>query len=298
MTRLLAILASLVVLLFAGCAEPLQPTLDVTPTALTLVAGQKVQLTVTRRFAGGAVEDVTNRVTYVSSNTLLATVTKDGSRGLVTAGVDAGSVLIRVTDTSSDATGVATFTVVAPAIQSIAITPSPARVMTKGESLKFTAVATLNTGVTRDVTTQVLWSSTDGTVASVGNTAADKGVVTALSKGDTTIIATDATSFVQGRTIVFVSGESPQLVAILVTPNPGIVQVAQTAQYNAQGVFSDGSTRDLTGAVRWSSSRTDLATIDTNGLVTGVAVGDTTITASAPDATSTVAGSAALKIAP
>ncbi len=298
MTRIYALLVSLIVLLFSGCAEPTQPTLDIVPGNGTLVSGQHVQLTVTRRFPGGAVEDVTNKVTYTTSNKLIATVTSDGGHGLVTAGDEAGSVLIRIDDPGSDASGVATFTVSAPAIASIAITPSPAIVMTKGESRKFTAVATLNTGVTRDVTDQVLWSSTDTAIATVGNEAADKGVVTAISKGDTTIIATDATTFVQGRTIVFVSGEAPQLKAIVVSPNPGIAQVGKNAQFAAIGVLSDGSTRDLTKDVKWSSSRTDVATIDANGLVTGVAAGDTTITASAPDPTSTVVGSAALKIVP
>ena len=72
--RLHAFLCSLLALachLLSGampsCAEPVEPTLDLTPTAQTLITGQPLQLTVTRRFPGGSIEDVTGSVTYTSS---------------------------------------------------------------------------------------------------------------------------------------------------------------------------------------------------------------------------------------
>jgi trimeric autotransporter adhesin len=282
-------------LVFAGCGEPLTPTLEVTPSALALVSGQSVQLTVTRRFSGGAVEDVTNKVSYTTSNKLVATV--DPARGLVVAREDDGAVLIRVTDPSSDAVGVATVTVTLPRIQSIELSPAPAIAMKVRESRHFTAVATYTNGTTRDVTSNVLWSSTNEAAAVVGNGPNDKGLVLAVSPGDTTVLATDNETRVQGRSIVFVQGNAPQLKAIVVTPNPGIVSIGQSLQMGALGVFSDGSARDLTNDVKWSSTRTDLATVQ-NGLVAGVAAGSLTITASAPESTSTVAGSAALTVVP
>src|SRR5438445_11818299 len=104
---LVALLFVVVSVLFS-CAQPQEPTLEVAPTARTLVAGQGVQLTVTRRFAGGAVEDVTAKVTYTTSDKTLANVDK----GIVVAGNGNGSVIIRVFDPTSDASGAATFTIV------------------------------------------------------------------------------------------------------------------------------------------------------------------------------------------
>lgn len=282
----------LTLLSFLGsCAEPLQPQLEVTPTSRALVSGDVVSLTVTRRFPGGAVEDVTSKVAYLTSDRRLAVV--DGN-GVLTAGQDPGSVQVRVIDPASDATTVATFTINPSKIDTIDITPSPAVVLTIGQSRQFTALAHYTNGTTKDVTGQVLWSSSNVAAASVN----EKGFVSAVAAGDTNIVATDNATLVQGRTIVFVTGGAPQLKAILVTPNPAVVQATKTLQFSALGVLSDGSTTDITAQVKWSSSRTDLATIDAAGLLTGVAAGDTTVTATGPEPSSSVKGSAAAKVTP
>jgi uncharacterized protein YjdB len=282
-------------LLFASCAEPVTPSLDLTPTPATLVAGQPLQLKVTRKFPGGAVEDVTNRVTYTTSDRSIATVS---GKGEVTAGTEAGPVIIKVFDNDSDASALASITVVASQIASIAIVPSPAIALQSGEIHAFTATATLNDGTTRDVTTTVLWSSTNEAAAVVGNTQLDQGVVRAVAPGDASILATDAATHVQGRSVVFVTGGAPILQAILVTPNPSVVAVGQTAPFEALGIYSDGTNKNLTTSVTWSSSRTDVASVDGDGVVTGVVAGDTTITATGPEPETGVKGSAAAKVVP
>jgi uncharacterized protein YjdB len=69
-------------------------------------------------------------------------------------------------------------------------------------------------------------------------------------------------------------------------------------EMTAVGVYSDGSTKNLTKLVTWSSSRTDAAVVDSSGVVTGVALGDTTVSATGPEPTTTVKGSAAVKVGP
>src|SRR5687768_6726634 len=83
-----------------GCASPAQPVLDVTPGNGALVAGQTVQLAVTRRFPGGSIEVVTDHVTYTTSSRSVAAVNE---RGLVTAGQEAGNAIVRILDPLSDA---------------------------------------------------------------------------------------------------------------------------------------------------------------------------------------------------
>lgn len=283
--------------LFAGCAEPVPPTLDLTPTSQTLVAGQPLQLTVTRRFPGGSVEDVTSRVSYTSTDRSIAVVNE---RGVVTAGSVSGTVLVKAIDSISDATAVAALTVVEAQVTSIDVSPAPALVMDRGTTRAFTATAIYNNGTTREVTNQVLWSSTNPAAANVGNTQLDKGIVNAVAGGDTTILATDAKTLVQGRSIVFVKGSLPTLQSILVTPNPAQVGVGvgMTQELTALGIYSDGSNANLTKSATWTSSRPDAATVNASGVVTGVAVGDTTITATGPEPFTTVKGSAAAKVVP
>ena len=54
----------------------------------------------------------------------------------------------------------------------------------------------------------------------------------------------------------------------------------ETDQFSATGQYSNGTTQSLTSQVSWTSSNTAVATISSAGLVTGVAAGTTTITAS------------------
>ncbi|MDB4935469.1 MAG: von Willebrand factor type domain protein [Labilithrix sp.] len=298
LNTLLCSLLALFSLLFVSCAQPVEPTLDLTPTAQMLISGQPLQLTVTRRFPGGAIEDVTNRVTYTTSDRSIANV---NDRGVVVAGPVSGTAVIKAFDSSSDATALATVSVTEPLITSIDVSPA-VLVMTRSAPARgFTATARFNNGSTGDVTSQVLWSSTNTAVAIVGNSQLDRGIVRPVADGDTSILATDAKTGVAGRATVFVTGGAATLQAILVTPNPAQVAVGTTQDMTALGVYSDGAARNLSAMkmVTWSSSRPDVATVDAaTGTVTGVIAGDTTITATGPEPTTTVKGSAAMKVIP
>lgn len=70
------------------------------------------------------------------------------------------------------------------------------------------------------------------------------------------------------------------LVAIAVSPASQSIQLSGTQQFMALGTFGDNTTRDVTSSVIWTSSSTNIATINSSGLATGIATGVTTITAS------------------
>ncbi len=279
----------------ASCAEPIAPSLDLTPTSQTLISGQTAQLTATRRFPGGALEDVTSRVTYTTSDRTIASINE---RGVVSAGTQTGTVIIKAFDAVGDATAIASFTVVPPVITSIDVSPPVVALTRVSQPRAFTATAHFNNGTTADVTSQVVWSSSNTDVAIVGNTQLDRGVVIPVATGDTTIGATDATTGITGRSTVFVTGGEIALVAIVVTPNPAMVSVTKTQALVATGIFADGSMKNIGDSVTWSSSRTDVATVSAAGVVTGIALGDTTITATGTATSSTLRGSAAVKVVP
>jgi len=69
----------------------------------------------------------------------------------------------------------------------------------------------------------------------------------------------------------------PTLASLTITPANPTIATGQNQQFSAQGTFSDGSHQDLTSAVRWTSSDTGVATINTSGMATSVAKGGTTI---------------------
>ena len=72
---------------------------------------------------------------------------------------------------------------------------------------------------------------------------------------------------------------------LFITPSPVYCPVAQNIQLKAQSYYSDGTLHDFTGSSNWSSNNTGISTVETTGqanpgLLNGVAVGSSTITAS------------------
>lgn len=75
---------------------------------------------------------------------------------------------------------------------------------------------------------------------------------------------------------------APTLRYITISPLTSTIAVTATQQYSAQAYYSDGTVKDGTALVSWSSSNTAVATIiNSSGLATGVAPGTTTITGNA-----------------
>jgi uncharacterized protein YjdB len=74
-------------------------------------------------------------------------------------------------------------------------------------------------------------------------------------------------------------GTTVTLQSIQVTPSTPSINSGATQQFQATGVYSDGSTKSITASVNWLSSSPAVATITTSGLATGVGGGTSNITA-------------------
>ena len=78
------------------------------------------------------------------------------------------------------------------------------------------------------------------------------------------------------------------LVAISISPsNSTLTLSSKTQQFTATGTFGDSSSKDITSSVTWSSSSTNVATINSSGVATAGSTGTTTITASESGITGT-----------
>lgn len=61
---------------------------------------------------------------------------------------------------------------------------------------------------------------------------------------------------------------NPTLSSLAIGPSNPTITKSQTQQMSATGTYDDGSTKDLTGRVTWTSSDASCTTINANGLVT------------------------------
>lgn len=139
--------------------------------------------------------------------------------------------------------------------------------------------------------------------ASVGWTVAPAGVVTLSSASGLTTTLTavgsgDATITAQSGTVTATHDVSveQEFASLELTPNPGTVSVAGTLQLVATGKDPGGSALPSIGTVTYTSSDVSKATVDANGLVSGVAAGDVDITAEATVNAVTQTATAALTV--
>jgi uncharacterized protein YjdB len=235
-------------------------TVSVTPATATVITGATQSLTATVRDVAGVVLPGRD-VSWTSSAPAVATVS---SAGTVT-GVASGSATI--TATVEGRSGSSTITVINPPVAAVAVDP-PSATMLPTDQVNLTARVTDATGnvlAGRVVT----WSSSNAAVASVNGS----GRVTAVAPGSATISAT-AEGRSGGATITV---NAP---VASVTVSPGTMALLVGAeQLSATSRDSAGNTLQRR-PVDWSSSNPSAATVSAQGLVSGVAPGAATITAS------------------
>src|SRR5437867_2539597 len=236
-------------------------SVTVTPDHLGLTVGQQGQLTATPRDAAG--NPLSGRaITWVSDAPAVATV---DNTGRVTA---AGVGTATITATSETKSGTAQVTVSPVPVASVTVTPDHLglTVVQQGQLTATPRDAAGNPLSGRAIT----WVSDAPAVATVDNT----GRVTAAAVGTATITATSETKSGTAQVTV-----SPVPVAsVTVTPDHLDLTVGQQGQLTATP--RDAAGNPLSGrAVSWGSLAPSVATVDATGLVTAVATGTTTVSA-------------------
>jgi plastocyanin len=257
-------------------ANPTLTGIMVMPTNPTVAAGLTDQFMAMGEFSDGSTTDLSTQVTWASDNTPVVTISNAaGSQGLAT-GVSQGNA--NISATLGTISGSAPFTVTAPVIQSIAVTPANPR-LTGGSTEQFHATGTFSDHSTQDLTSQATWASANNAVATISNLAGTQGLATAIGAGTSNITATFDGQV--GGTLLTVTAP---LVSITITPDTPSVPKGETEQFTAMGHFGDGTTSNITSDVTWGSSDTAIATISNIAASIGkaftLATGTSTISAS------------------
>lgn len=163
-------------------------------------------------------------------------------------------------------------------LASIAVAVPPqaqAQALRPETSIELTATGTYSDGSSRRLDSGVAWASSNHEVAKVS----PAGVVTAVAPGDASLTATlDGVS--GSLTLAVLAPGGGELTALRVAPGQASVVSGGKLQLLAEGTFSDGSLGTLNASALWASSGPGIAAVDGNGLVTAVAPGSATISAS------------------
>lgn len=264
-------------------------SIAITPATWAPNVGGKQAFTAVGTYSDKTTADLTLSVAWASSNTNVVAISNAaGQKGQATA-LDKGTAEIQAT--LAGVTATVPVTVSASPLTSIAVKPDPLNLIL---GIKGTLIATGNyqNGTSQDLTSQVAWSVSDASIASISNATGTAGQIVGLSVGTTAAVAT--LGGVAGKALVSVS--QAKLTAIAITPATAAVNAGAKQQFTAIGTYDNGTTPDLTTQVTWSSSDIRIAQISnaagSNGLATSLVQGTTTITATLAG----VSGTAALTV--
>jgi hypothetical protein len=251
-------------------------SISITPSLAEIAAGSDEQLVVTAIYSNGTKKDLpASDITWTSSNTGAATIGNSGATAGLMSTSNPGTTTITATYQGISIS--TTLTVTAATLVSIEVTPANSSIP-DGVSQPFVATGVYSNHTTQNLTNSVTWSSAASAVATVGNTAGSKGVVTAKNVGADSITAT----------LNGVSGSAP-IKVIAVTLQSIEITGGQplpdgtTEPLVATGVYNNGTTQNLTALVVWSSLNAKIATVSntagSNGVVDGTGLGSTSLSA-------------------
>lgn len=147
---------------------------------------------------------------------------------------------------------------------------SPASVtLFPGQYQSMTAFGIATNGAETDITSRVLWASSNTDVVSVVS-----GNLTANAVGNATISASLGTLSAEVSVVV-----REPYIALAIAPRAATLQPGDTFQLSAVATRFDGTSIDVTGQVTWTSSNPAVMSISPSGLVTAKLKGTASITA-------------------
>lgn len=250
-----------------GGTAPSVVSLSATPSPISMTVGDTQQLTVTATYSDGAVVDVSSSSSYTSSVSGVITIS---SAGLITA-TGAGNTTLTASFSGLSATVPVTVAAATPVVTGLTLTPTSAT-LNVGATQQFTATATYSDGSSSNVNSSASWTILyiSGTnVASVNST----GLVTAQNAGTATLRATY--SGYNASASITVNTPSATMTGLTVSPTSAVLDVGERQQLTAVATYSDGSLRIVSDMASWTVQQLgSVVSVDTRGLVTGLAVGN------------------------
>lgn len=228
------------------------------PARIALKVGDKRTYDLTAKYADGTVKDAAADADWTSSNPAAVTVDKGVVKAVASGKATIAAQLDQKTVTIEVEVDLANSLTANPAMLSFDV----------GQSRTVTLTAVDMNGDDRDVTVEAEWSSSHPEVAQVS-----RGIVTAVSRGKTTITAK------YGGKTVTIPLEVGVVEALEASARFLSTKTGESVQIRLTATLTDGSEKDVSAEAAWKSSNYRIADVR-DGLVTGIGSGKATITAS------------------
>lgn len=230
---------------------------------ITLFPGEEVTLTASIE----PENSTTRKAEWSSDNSSIATVTATGKVKAIAVGTAI------ITAKAEDKVATCRIDVTEEIIEAedIVISPTGPQTLQPGEELQLTATISPENATNKSV----IWSSDDRDIAMVDAT----GLVKAIDEG--VAIITASIGKLTATCKLTVAREIIEVTSVEITPEgPITITEGEELQLTATIAPENATNKEVT----WSSSDKTIATVSETGLVTAIAAGEATITASAGEA--------------
>jgi len=279
---------------YINVQKPRLVGLDIDPSDQTINKGEKVSFTAEGFFSDGSEEDLTNSVTWLSSDELIAKF--ENSTNSI-ASLLTGTVIITAISADgsfSDTTQLRIQPAVLTRIE-IGVVDSNAMSVPKGLTLQFfvNAYYSDNTQKKNICDQSVQWESSSDDKLTFSSTAPGLAKASNLNMGK--VVVTASMENVEATYEIEITDAT--LLSISVSPDNSVLPEGIIQRFVARGLFSDFTEPIITNSVTWSSSHPTVAAIDSKtGIATAISASELTQTTTIFANMDTITGTALLTV--
>lgn len=252
--------------------------LSIEPNTLSLFSNQEKPLEIFE-LIDSRKTNVTNKIKWSVTDPAIAEVSQMG----VVMAKSVGATTIKAHLGNSEAS--LNINVNKNSLESIEIEPANTESYAN-EKIQFKARGFYSDQSNKDISKTIHWSVDDTCIASIDH----NGLLTTLSPGKTTVNANGSTLNQLTKTQITV--KEGFLTGLKMSSNDIDVTVGLKNQLVVIGTYNDGVSKEVTNDCDWTSDKPNFAAVDNNdnkGLITGISVGNTNISANLGDtSTSTI----------
>ena len=278
MTDISASLSPITTTSFLTVTDAVLTSIDITPITSVISNGFTQIYTAIAHYSDGSINNVTDQVTWSTSDQSIANSNNSIIQSLQTGGVTVSANI-------GDVFGFANLSINSAVLQSISIDQLDVSIA-NGTQFEFTATGHYSDSSTQNLTNDVTWTSSSPQISTIQNSTESRGIARSVSEGLSIITATY--SGISNSTNLTVTAATLVSIALQTSNSTLVAGIPQNII--ATGTYSDSSTQDISNDVTWISSDTSVAAISnaiTNkGESIGYIAGNSTITASLSGVTS------------
>ncbi|ABZ75551.1 Ig domain protein group 2 domain protein [Shewanella halifaxensis HAW-EB4] len=264
-----------------ACGGPDNPcpayavALDITPSNSVIAVSTHQIYQAFATYSDGATKDVSQEVSWSSSEPTLATISTNGvAMGALAGEVQITASLPPVQEGGMVLTDSAALKVTDAALMALNIEPGQAQILV-GMSQSYRALALFADGHQQDVTNDASWTSLDTATATIESAGESIGLATGVTVGVTQVKANFSAQEALATLVVLATKPSQ----LLINPVDEVLPNGTSLQYQAHLILEDGLSIDVTTQSAWHSSSVDIASIDNQGFLVAKTLGQTRVTA-------------------